>query len=140
MHYRTLLSAALIAIGMLAFSGCKRDSGMAASAQKPETINFSSDYQAVFMDNGQVFFGKLERAGSDYPILRSAYAVRNQVNPETKEVRSELLKRSAAELHNPDFMVLNARHIVAIESVGADSRVAQLIRQGESAAAPPPSP
>ncbi|MBU1691211.1 MAG: hypothetical protein KJ958_06810 [Gammaproteobacteria bacterium] len=129
----TLCAAALITLPLLA--GCNPPPREQATA-KPE-LKFTTDYQAVFMDNGQVFFGKLEQAGSDYPILRSAYAVRNQVNPETKEVRSELLKRSAAELHNPDYMALNARHIVAIEPVGANSRVAQLMRQGESTAAPP---
>lgn len=126
----------LVLASMLLLSACTQPSQPPAKQE----LKFTSDYQAVFMDNGQVFFGKLEQAGSDFPILRNAYAVRNQVNPETKEVHSELLKRSVAELHNPEYMALNARHIVAIEPVGTNSRVGLLMRQGDGAAPPVAKP
>ena len=136
MRQRMFIAAVLMSIGLLALSGCDRLSGVAA---KPETIKFTSEYQAVHLDNGQVLFGKLEQAGGDYPVLRNVFAAQSQVNPETKEVTRSLVKRSV-ELHNPDYMVLNARHIVAIEPVAATSRVAQVIKQAETQPAATPAP
>lgn len=111
---------------MLALSGCNRESG--AASEVPAAIKFTTEYQAVHLDDGQILFGKLEQAGSDYPVLRNVFAVQNQVNPTTKEVTRNLVKLSV-ELHNPDYMVLNARHIIAIEPVAASSRVAEVIKQ-----------
>lgn len=100
---------------------------------------FSSEYQAVFMDNGQVVFGKLEQFGSDYPVLRNPFAVQNQVNPETKQASSVLVRRSV-DLHGPDYMVLNARHILVVEPVAENSRVAQVIKQAEAQTPAPNKP
>ena len=100
---------------------------------------FSSEYQAVFMDNGQVVFGKLEQFGSEYPVLRNPFTVQNQSNPETKQVSSALVRRGV-ELHGPDYMVLNARHIVVVEPVAENSRVAQVIKQADAQAPAPGKP
>lgn len=47
--------------------------------------------------------------------------------------------RLGSEWHAPDFMRINTRHIVFIEPVAPDSRVAQLIREAKAhpAGAPP---
>jgi hypothetical protein len=58
-----------------------------------ETPTFTSDYQAVFMDNGQVFFGKMENSGAAYPLLRDVYYIGRQASPEGKEVKNILVKR-----------------------------------------------
>ena len=60
MSSRTIfLSAAMLFVCCLFFlTACGRE--------KP---TFTTEYQAVFMDNGQVFFGKLSHAGS--PPTRS---------------------------------------------------------------------
>jgi len=138
MQQRALIAAVLLSIVVPALTGCNRDSGLSGSA-KTEAIKFATEYQAVHLDNGQVLFGKLEQAGGDYPVLRNVFAAQSQVNPQTKEVTRSLVKRSV-ELHNPDYMVLNARHIVAIEPVAATSRVAQVIKQAESQPAAAPAP
>ncbi len=96
--------------------------------QSKPALKFSSEYQAVFMDNGQVLFGKLEQAGSAYPILKGVFTVQRQADQETKEVKTALVRRSV-EPHQPDQMVLNAQHITMIESVGENSPVAQLIKR-----------
>jgi hypothetical protein len=116
---------------MAALSGCDRDLRLGAAA-KQEPIKFSTDFQAVFMANGQVFFGKLEGAGTDWPVLKDVYYVQNQVNPETRETASALVKRSN-ELHGPDRMVLNARQIALIEPVSTSSKVGLLISQAQGA-------
>ncbi len=98
-------------------------------------LNFSTEYQAVFLDNGQVFFGKLSDVGSPYLTLRDVYYVQTLVEREKKEPANILVKRGS-EWHNPDFMRINNRHVLVIEPVGSDSRVAQLIKEAKSATPP----
>lgn len=107
---------------VLALSGCGTAGG-GGSAFKME-----GEYQAVFLDNGQVFFGKLSDIGSDYPLLKEIFYVQTQTNPETKEVRSILIKRGN-EWHGPTSMRVNSKHIVIIEPVSPDSKVAKLITE-----------
>jgi len=90
------------------------------------TVQVTTPYQAVLLDNGQVYYGKIERAGSSYPVLRDVYYVQSKVNPQTKEVSNVLIRRGS-EWHGPDRMFVNARHIVLVEPVGPSSKVAQLI-------------
>jgi hypothetical protein len=120
------LLAALFVAGNL--SGCLPE----GKASKPP-VTLVTEFQAVHIDNGQVLFGKLDQAGADYPVLRDVFTAQNQVDPQTKEVTRALVRRSV-ELHGPDHIILNARHIVGIEPVVAGSRVDQVIRQAASAA------
>jgi hypothetical protein len=101
-------------------------------------LKFPTEYQAVFLDNGQVFFGRLSGdAGSPFLTLRDVFYVKQQGTPDKKEAHNLLLKRGG-EWHGPDFMRLNSRHVVLIEPVAPDSRVAQLILEARKppAAAP----
>ena len=103
-------------------------------------LQFPTEYQAIFLDNGQVFFGRLQDDGSSYLTLRDVFYIKQQASPDKKEVQSLLVKRGS-EWHAPDFMRINSRHIVLIEPVAADSRVALLIREVKAhpaAAAPAP--
>jgi hypothetical protein len=94
-------------------------------------LKFSTEYQAVFLDNGQVFFGKLSDTGSPYLTLREVFYVQTLVEQEKKKTANILVKRGS-EWHNPDFMRINTRHVLVIEPVGSDSRVAQLIREAKA--------
>lgn len=86
----------------------------------------TTPYAAILLDNNQVYYGKLANAGSAYPELTDVYYIQSAVNQETKAV-SNVLVRRGNEWHGPDRMFLNARHIILIEPVGANSKVAQLI-------------
>jgi hypothetical protein len=99
-------------------------------------LNFPTEYQAVFLDNGQVFFGRLEDSGSAYLTLRDVFYVQRLVEADKKDAKNILVKRGS-EWHGPEFMRLNSRHVVLIEPVAPDSRVAQLIREAKVAPARP---
>ncbi len=101
------------------------DSLALGCTERPK-ISFTTEYQAVFLDNGQAFIGMMEKAGSHYPVLKDVFYIQRQEDPKTKEVRSILVKRGS-EWHGPDQMYINASHIVFIETVSPDSRVAKLI-------------
>jgi hypothetical protein len=91
-------------------------------------LTLPTEYQAVFLDNGQVFFGKLEKARPSYITLRDVFYVQTQVDQEKKQAKNILVKRGL-EWHAPDFMQINTRHVVLIEPVAPESQVAQLIRR-----------
>lgn len=109
------------------------------SCAKIDQPKFTTDYQAIFLNNGQVFFAKIENVGSDYPLLKDVFYVQTRVNPETKQPASVLIKRGN-EWHGPDYMYVSAKHIVAIEPVSANSKVAQLIKEANTQKAPPAQP
>jgi hypothetical protein len=93
-----------------------------------DRVTFDTTYQAVFLTNGHVYFGKLEKAGSAYPVLNEVYYVESRVKPDTKEVTNILVRRGK-EWHAPDRMVLNAQHILFIEPVAPESAVSKLIAE-----------
>lgn len=101
---------------------------MTACGKTGENLTFSTEYQAVFMDNGQVFFGKLEKAGLDHPLLKEVYYIGTQPSPDGKGVANILLKRGN-EWHGPESMYITKNHIVMIEPVSPTSRVAELIKE-----------
>jgi hypothetical protein len=109
-----------LSIGAVALTG--------GCGKTDDNLSFSTDYQAVFMDNGQVFFGKLEKAGSDHPLLKEVYYIGQQPAPDGKGVANILLKRGN-EWHGPDSMYITKNHIVMIEPVSPKSRVAELIKE-----------
>jgi hypothetical protein len=104
---------------------------VACEQRKPNGPEIATPYAAVLLDNNQVYFGKLANAGTPYPELTDVYYIQNQVNQETKAVNSILVRRGN-EVHGPDRMFLNARHIILVEPVGPSSKVAQLITEDKS--------
>ena len=73
-------------------------------------LKFPTEFQAVFLDNGQVFFGKLADTTSPFVTLRDVFYVKRIISGDKKEARNVLVKRGS-EWHGPDFMRINARHM-----------------------------
>jgi len=97
-------------------------------AFRTSSVKFSTPYQAVLLTNGAVYFGHLQDYGTSHAVLTDVFYVVSQTNPETKQVTNALIKRGK-ELHEPDRMYLNSNQIVFVESVGPNSKVAQLIAE-----------
>ena len=93
-------------------------------------VKFTTPYQAVLLTNGSAYFGKLDGFGSPHPVLTEVYYIVTQTNPDTKQSNNVLVKRGK-ELHEPDRMYLNPTHILYVEPVGPNSKVAQLIAQAQ---------
>ena len=93
------------------------------------SIRFSTPYQAILLTNGAVYFGHLQDYGTPNPVLTDVFYVVSQTDPETKQVKSSLIKRGK-EMHEPDRMYVNPNQIVFVETVGTNSTVAQHIAQG----------
>jgi hypothetical protein len=116
--YVLSLLALLVVIGAAVFA-LWESRGMGA-------VKFDTPYQAVILDNGQVYYGKVENLGTLFPVLTDVYYVERQVNEQTKEARNILVRRGN-EWHAPDRMVVNANHVVLVEPVSPGSKLAQLI-------------
>lgn len=97
-------------------------------SMRSSSIQFTTPYQAVLLTNGSVYFGHLQDYGGPHPFLTDVFYVVSQTDPQTKEVKSTLIKRGK-EMHEPDRMYLNSNQIVFVETVGITSKVAQLIAQ-----------
>ncbi|MDE3181357.1 MAG: hypothetical protein KGM47_17075 [Acidobacteriota bacterium] len=92
---------------------------------------FNTPFQAVLLDNGQVYYGKLSGVGTRYPEMTDVYYIVRTEDAATKQVKNVLVKRGK-ELHAPPETFFDARHIVMIEPVGTNSEVAKLIQQSAS--------
>ena len=109
--------------------------GCGQKAPAVQKIDIDSEYKAVFLDNSQVFFGKLVEAGPTYIELSDVFYVQSQVIPDKvdkdkKEVKNILIKRGN-EWHAPDRMYINIQHVVVSEPVSRTSRVSDLIKEAK---------
>jgi hypothetical protein len=92
--------------------------------------SFNTPYQVALLDNGQAYFGKIESLNTSFLLLTDIFYIQTQASPEGKPVGMVLVKRGK-EWHGPDRMYVNVRHVVMIEPVAPDSKVAQLIKEAK---------
>lgn len=105
----------------------------------PGSSVFESEWQAVFLTNGQVYFGKVDSIHPDFIDLQNIYYLQIVNVEDTSalgqppdvqaqpEQRLTLIKLGN-EIHGPlDSMLINREHVVIIEDLKSDSRVVQAI-------------
>ena len=108
----------------------------------------SSGYQAVFLTNGQVYFGKLSGMTASYATLKDIYYLQvttppaadgSQLNQQQAQAQQQLsLVKLGEELHGPvDEMKINRDQILFYEDIKEDGRVMQAIRKYQT---DPPAP
>ena len=96
-----------------------------------------SSYQAIFLSNGQVYFGKASNLNSNYVNLKDVYylqvsqvlqPVQGKKEPQPTQSIS-LAKLGASEIHRPtDEMMINRDQVLFIETMTTDSQVVQAIK------------
>lgn len=124
------------ALTLLAVSVARTSFAPARPPAARPAIHIDTPFQAVLLDNGQVYYGKITGLGTEFPKMTDMYYVVNTEDPKTKQVHHVLVKRGK-ELHAPTEAFFEARHILMIEDVGPNSEVAALIKQAESQAKQP---
>lgn len=92
----------------------------------------SDQYQAVFLDNGQVYFGKLANLNGTYVELTDIYylQVDQQVQPDQDATPQQQisLAKLGNELHGPeDVMYINPDKVVFWENLKTDGQVTTAI-------------
>lgn len=88
------------------------------------------EYQAVFLSNGQVYFGKLTAPGGDFYYLRNVFYLSSQTSPQSGKAPVQRLIKLGNEIHGPeDLMVMNRSQILFVENLKPSGRVSKAIRQ-----------
>ena len=109
---------------------------------------FSGKYQAVFLDNDQVYFGKISSSlNSPFVTLKEVFYL--QINQDLQPVpegaptqpRFVLVKLGQQEIHGPKSeMLINRNHVLFIEDLRDDSQVVQGIAQFQESQNAAPAP
>lgn len=101
-----------------------------------ERLVKKDQYQAIFLTNGQVYFGKLSGVNSEYVVLKSIYYLQednqnlqNQTQTEAAQPNLKLIKLGS-ELHGPeDEMFVERDKIIFWENLKNDGRIAEEINK-----------
>jgi hypothetical protein len=100
-------------------------------------------YQAIFLRNGQIYFGKLTPVNKDYMKLNDVFYLRTQStgSDEAKDSQADAtnsqgdvqLIKLGNEVHGPDDeMVVNRNEVMYYENLKADGKVSQAIEKYKS--------
>ena len=95
----------------------------------------SGKFQAVFLQNGQVYFGNLHHASAAHPTLTDVYYLTTTSNLQSgaSSNSSVQLTKLGNELHGPeDEMILNGRQIMFWENLKDTGKVVQAIKTYQS--------
>ena len=101
------------------------------SSSQPTDVA-TGEYQAVFLDNGQTYFGKLDSKSGEFLNLTDVFYL--QANTAANSPQGGLaLSKLGTEAHAPeDKMSINKSHVLFIENLKSDSKVVQAIQQYKS--------
>ncbi len=94
----------------------------------------SSKYQAVFLNNGQVYFGKITDLNSEYVRMSSVYYLtqNSSTSSSTSSTGSDytLVKLGCQQIHYPyDSMVISHSQVAFWENLNNDGKVVQSIKE-----------
>jgi hypothetical protein len=89
-------------------------------------------YYAVTLTNGTSIYGHPVSMKRGTLVLTEVHYVVRQTNPQTNEVHNTLVSQHKSVWHNPDEMIINARHILMMEPVDPTSTVAKLMAEDKS--------
>lgn len=127
-----LVIAVIGAIGWFVWSNAK------TSATGIDT----NKYQAVFLSNGQIYFGKLESFDSEYFRLTTGYSAQTATTADDAETTSGSaaannsdvqLIRLGDEVYGPENAIfITKQQVLHFENLKDDSKVTQLIDQNEA--------
>lgn len=117
----------LVVVGALAWM---QMNGGAGSALK------GGQYQALFLTNGQVYFGKLTNVDDKYVRLTDIYylQVQQSVQPADSKAQPQVsLAKLGSELHGPeDAMEVNRDQVLFWENLKNDGKVVKAIHDNQN--------
>lgn len=99
----------------------------------------TTKYQAVFLTNGQVYFGQVSNEKSDPVMVKDIYYLRvqRQIQPAAEGAEADKpqvsLIKLGNELHGPtDAMRINREQILFIEDLKDDGKVVKAIAEDKN--------
>lgn len=94
----------------------------------------AKQYQALFLTNGQVYFGKISKVDGSYVTVKDIYylQVQQQVQPKDQNAAQQpqvSLAKLGGELHGPeDLMYVSRQQVLFWENLKDDGKVAKAIK------------
>ena len=124
---QTVLFVAVVALLLGGVGGYKYAQKGATSAETGVVQN--SAYQAVFLTNGSLYFGKLSGEGTAHPVLREVYYLQaGQTQTQNAQAQTKLIKLGD-EIQGPkDEMRLNPDQIMYVQDLKDDGKVVEAIK------------
>lgn len=127
-----VISLIVVSIAVTAFVGVAIFNGTEGEA----SLVKSDQYQAVFLSDGQIYFGKVTNVQAEYLVLEDIYylQVEQQVQPEREGETAAQPKVSLAklgsELHGPeDQMFISRLQVLFWENLKTDGQVTKAITE-----------
>ena len=83
-------------------------------------------YQAVTLASGNVLYGRIDHLGTDHPVLRDAFELRTELDPESGRATHAVVWLK----HGPtgaDHLILPAGSIGFVEPVRSDSTIGRAV-------------
>lgn len=96
----------------------------------PKSLPVNKDtWQAVFLTNDQVYFGKLSSFNNKYMELADVYYLQSDQSISKEQSGGDInLIKLGSEIHGPeDVMYISKSQILFWENLGANSRVMKII-------------
>lgn len=134
--YKTSIIQIIAALFLIIAAGLYSARGVVSWIEDRYAFPLGEKYRAVFLDNGQVYFGKIVKQEPAYLHLANIYYLQlreplqggEAVEADTSASDLALIKLGN-ELHGPeDKMTINRERILFIETLKEDSKVVQAIR------------
>lgn len=124
-----LFSIAILVLALSALLAFGKDNGRENRWVKEDNL------QAVFLNGGQVYFGKITTLNDDYIRMNNIYYLRvnQQVQPgdDNKQTDQDIsLVKLGCELHGPeDQMIITKDQVIFWENLKSDGQVAKAVTQ-----------
>ncbi len=88
----------------------------------------NDEYYSIFLDNNQVYFGKIASRNNDFLTLTNVYYLKLNINKKIDNKADLVLYKLGQELHAPkDKLIINMSHVLYFGELQADSQVVQVI-------------
>lgn len=130
-----LHKAATVLIGLVALSALIWFANRALSTLQADSAVKSKQYQALFLTNGQVYFGKVSQVDKSYVKVTDIYYLQVQQTVQPKDSSAAnannqqvSLAKLGGELHGPeDIMYVSRQQVLFWENLKNDGKVAKAI-------------
>lgn len=94
-----------------------------------------ANWQAIFLSNGQVYFGNMVSENNDSVIIQNIYYLQDQISLHqgAEQLPKDFpLIKLGKEVHGPyDEMRINRQHIIFVEDMHPDGKIMQAIDKYE---------
>ena len=102
-------------------------------AQPAQMID-TSKYQAVYLNSGQMYFGKLQNASGDFLVIKSPYIAQDVAASDDKtddKTQTTLLKVTTQVYGPEDSIAIKSSQVAFWQNLRDDSKVTQAIKAKE---------